>query len=89
MSRKYVPELKKFPVDYIYEPWKAPLGMQRTAGCIIGQDYPRRIVIHEDVYKENIKKMSNAYKANKKDDGGDRKRPAKAEAGPRASKKKK
>lgn len=66
--RKYVPELKKYTSEYIYEPWKAPLSMQKTADCIIGKDYPKRIVVHEDVYKINISKMSAAYKENKKSD---------------------
>ncbi|GBP64109.1 Cryptochrome-1 [Eumeta japonica] len=34
--RKYVPELKKYPSEYIYEPWKAPLSVQKQANCIIG-----------------------------------------------------
>jgi len=34
--RKYLPVLKKFPDNYIYEPWKAPLSVQKAAGCIIG-----------------------------------------------------
>lgn len=64
--KKYVPELSKYPTEYIYEPWKAPLGVQRTAGCVVGKDYPERIVVHEKVYKVNIEKMKKAYKANKK-----------------------
>ncbi|KAK1156057.1 cryptochrome-2-like [Acipenser oxyrinchus oxyrinchus] len=38
-SRKYIPLLRKFPVEYIYEPWKAPLSIQERAGCIV-RDYP-------------------------------------------------
>lgn len=63
--RKYVPELKKYPSEYIYEPWKAPKSVQTTAGCIIGVGYPKRIVDHDKVHKENIQKMSLAYKNNK------------------------
>ncbi|XP_068630504.1 cryptochrome-1 [Battus philenor] len=63
--RKYVPELKKYPNEYIYEPWKAPKSVQTTAGCIIGEGYPKRIVDHEKIHKENIQKMSLAYKINK------------------------
>lgn len=63
--KKYVPELVKFPSEYIYEPWIAPISFQKSVGCIIGKDYPKRIVVHEDVYKENISKMSLAYKNNK------------------------
>ncbi|XP_063234251.1 cryptochrome-2 [Bacillus rossius redtenbacheri] len=63
--KKYIPLLRKMPVEYIYEPWKAPLSVQKQAGCILGKDYPHRIVIHEDVYKKNISRMSEAYKKNK------------------------
>ena len=34
--RRYVPELANFGLDYIHEPWKAPLEVQQTADCIIG-----------------------------------------------------
>ncbi|XP_071454618.1 cryptochrome-2 [Hetaerina americana] len=63
--RKYIPKLAKFPPQYIYEPWDAPLSVQKAAGCIIGVDYPKRIVIHETVSKLNIQRMSAAYKSNK------------------------
>lgn len=63
--KKYVPELAKYPSGIIYEPWKASLETQKKLGCIIGKDYPQRIVVHEDVVKKNISKMSQAYKNNK------------------------
>ncbi len=53
--------LKKFPAEYIYEPWKAPRSIQETAGCIVGKDYPRPIVEHEVVHKNNIQRMKAAY----------------------------
>lgn len=63
--RKYIPKLKKFPDNYIYEPWKAPLSVQKAAGCIIGQDYPRPIVDHQKAREENLKRMGQAYQAGK------------------------
>ncbi|CAB3242988.1 unnamed protein product [Arctia plantaginis] len=63
--RKYVPELKKYPTAFIYEPWKAPKSIQTTAGCVVGVDYPKRIVDHDKIHKENCTKMSTAYKLNK------------------------
>lgn len=63
--RKYVPELKKYPTEFIYEPWKAPKSVQKTAGCIVGEGYPKRIVDHDTIHKENMAKMNLAYKANK------------------------
>lgn len=62
-SRKYLPQLAKYPESFIYEPWKAPLGVQRAAGCIIGQDYPRPIVDHSVAMKRNLERMGKAYRA--------------------------
>lgn len=53
--------LKKFPAEYIYEPWKAPRSIQERAGCIVGKDYPRPIVEHEVIHKNNIQRMKAAY----------------------------
>lgn len=63
--RKYVPELNKYPTSFIYEPWKAPKSVQITAGCIVGEGYPHRIVDHDKIHKENMQKMSSAYRMNK------------------------
>jgi len=51
--RRYVPELRNLPVEYLYEPWKAPLDMQKEANCIIGQHYPERIVNHQEASSRN------------------------------------
>jgi len=34
--RRYVPELANFDFEYIHEPWKAPLQVQKAANCFIG-----------------------------------------------------
>ena len=36
----------------------APLDVQEKAGCVVGKDYPERIVIHEEVSLKNAKKMN-------------------------------
>lgn len=64
--RKFIPRLAKFPAEYIYEPWKAPLSVQKSCGCIIGKDYPAPIVDHATVSKENIERMKAAYGLGKK-----------------------
>jgi cryptochrome len=56
----WVPELKNFPVKYIYEPQLAPQQMQRDADCIIGQDYPLPIVNRKDAAKENLAKFKSS-----------------------------
>lgn len=68
LSRKYVPKLAKYPPEYIYEPWKAPLSTQKAAGCIIGQDYPKRVVDHDTIVKKNLQRMNAAYAKDKKPD---------------------
>lgn len=89
--KKYLPQLKKYPSNYIYEPWKAPLSVQKAAGCIIGTDYPRPIVDHDVVSKENIGRMKAAYDANKagKTDQGSNKRKSTSADEPKAKKQKK
>ena len=49
------------PDKYIYEPWKAPLAVQKAAGCVIGKDYPHPIVDHQTVRKRNLGWMAEAY----------------------------
>ncbi|XP_039749156.1 cryptochrome-1 [Pararge aegeria] len=72
--KKYVPELKKYPSEYIYEPWKAPKSVQTAAGCVIGENYPKRIVDHDKVHKDNIQRMNAAYKLSKEKKALKRKR---------------
>lgn len=51
------------PPRYIYEPWTAPLAVQKEAGCIIGTDYPAPVVKHDEASKANMTKMAAAYAA--------------------------
>jgi len=64
--KKYLPQLRKFPERFIFEPWKAPKDVQEKAGCIIGKDYPKPIVDHSAVSKTNMAKMKLVYEASKK-----------------------
>jgi deoxyribodipyrimidine photo-lyase len=43
-TRRFVPELKRMPIKYLYEPWACPVEISRAAGVVIGQDYPAPIV---------------------------------------------
>lgn len=63
--RHWLPQLRNFPSKYIYEPWLCPISDQKKAGCIIGTDYPKPIVDHTAVSKENMNKMAKAYAAAK------------------------
>jgi deoxyribodipyrimidine photo-lyase len=44
--RRWLPELSSVPDEYIHEPWKMPLEIQRAAGCILGLDYPAPLIDH-------------------------------------------
>jgi deoxyribodipyrimidine photo-lyase len=46
--RRFVPELKNVPQEYIHEPWKMPVEMQERLGCVIGRHYPQPIVDHAE-----------------------------------------
>ncbi|XP_035216341.1 cryptochrome-1-like isoform X2 [Stegodyphus dumicola] len=56
--RKYVPELKNMPHQFLFEPWLAPLSVQEVANCIIGKDYPFPIVNHQQASKRNADMMT-------------------------------
>jgi len=59
--RKYLPALKNFPTRYIHEPWTAPEAVQKSAKCIIGQDYPKPMCNHAYVSKLNMERMKQVY----------------------------
>jgi deoxyribodipyrimidine photo-lyase len=44
--RRYIPELRDVPIEYLAEPWTMPSSVQEEAGCVIGRDYPEPIVDH-------------------------------------------
>ena len=51
--KKFIPQLSRMPVEFINEPWRAPESLQREIGCVIGMDYPARIVNHWEVSRRN------------------------------------
>nr|QXF69111.1 6-4 photolyase [Pohlia nutans] len=67
--KHFLPVLKDMPKQYIYEPWTAPLAVQKKANCIIGVDYPRPIVDHAIANKECRERMGQAYALSKEAGG--------------------
>jgi deoxyribodipyrimidine photo-lyase len=41
--RHWLPELANVPTEYVHSPWKMPLHVQQTSGCVVGQHYPQPI----------------------------------------------
>jgi deoxyribodipyrimidine photo-lyase len=44
--RRWVPELRRVPLERLSEPWRMPPAEQEAYGCVIGRDYPEPIVDH-------------------------------------------
>ncbi len=57
--KRYVPELKNYPREYIHEPWKAPLSSQEGFDCIIGEKYPQPIIDLKQAMNMNSNRMKN------------------------------
>jgi deoxyribodipyrimidine photo-lyase len=56
--RRYVPELREVPDEYVREPWKMPSELQGQAGCVIGEDYPEPIVEHTEARKRALERYA-------------------------------
>ena len=59
--RHYIPILKDYPNCYIYEPWNAPLSVQKAAHCVVGVDYPKPMINHAEASRLNIERMKQVY----------------------------
>ncbi len=44
--RRWIPELRNVPDEFVHEPWKMPAEIQSKTGCKIGKDYPSPIIDH-------------------------------------------
>jgi deoxyribodipyrimidine photo-lyase len=57
--RRWVPELRDMPTQFIHEPWTADEFTQKTSGVLIGKDYPAPIIEH----KRGRERALEAYQA--------------------------
>ena len=44
--KRFIPELKNLPIEYIHSPWLAGENVLRAAKVVLGKDYPKPIVDH-------------------------------------------
>jgi deoxyribodipyrimidine photo-lyase len=58
--RRYVPELREVPDEYLAEPWTMSTDLQRQVGCVIGEDYPEPIVDHAAARREALERYADA-----------------------------
>jgi deoxyribodipyrimidine photo-lyase len=56
--RRYVPELRDVPDEYLSEPWTMPEEVQRDCGCVIGANYPEPIVDHREARREAFERYA-------------------------------
>jgi deoxyribodipyrimidine photo-lyase len=45
--RRWIPELRGLPDEWIHRPWEAPAEVLGAAGIRLGEQYPRRLVDHD------------------------------------------
>ena len=55
-----MPELRDYPDEYLFEPWQAPIAIQRSAGCLVGMDYPEPLLDHIQRRKICIQRMKDS-----------------------------
>ncbi|WP_082022515.1 MULTISPECIES: FAD-binding domain-containing protein [Bacillus] len=45
--RRYIPELKHIPDEFLQKPLKMTPLIQASSSCIIGEDYPKPLIDHQ------------------------------------------
>ena len=53
--KKWVPELEKVPKKFIDKPWEMEIKYQEAIKTIIGKNYPKPIVVHEEARAAALK----------------------------------
>ena len=53
--------MKDFPSEFIYEPWRAPLEVQKTANCMVGADYPQPVINHQEARQDCVHRLRGVY----------------------------
>ena len=61
--RRWVPELKNVHLNHIHEPWKMDVDTQKNYKCVIGKDYPDRIIDHQTSGREARLKLGRIAKS--------------------------
>jgi len=59
-TKKWCPELSKLPKSVLHKPWEAPKEVLKTAGVVLGETYPTRII--SDLKAEQSKSLQAVLK---------------------------
>ena len=60
--KKWIPELEKVPKKFIHKPWEMETKYQEEINTIIGKDYPKPIVVHEEARAAALKAFQSLKK---------------------------
>lgn len=60
--RRWVPELRRVPLEHLHQPWLMPMDVQESAGCIVGRHYPAPVVDHQ-IARESVLQVYKAAQA--------------------------
>ncbi len=60
--KKWIPELSKVPQKFIHKPWEMETKYQEAINTIIGKNYPKPIVIHEEAREAALKAFQSLKK---------------------------
>ena len=61
--RRWIPELRRVPNEYLHMPWKMDAQMQAEVGCVLDLDYPRPLLDHEAAARDAKNRLFAARRA--------------------------
>ena len=62
--KRFIPELRKVPVKYLFEPWLCPENISEEIGFKIGRDYPKPVVDVKDSRQKALEAFSSLKNVN-------------------------
>jgi deoxyribodipyrimidine photo-lyase len=63
-TKKWVPELKNMPSEFLYKPWELEIKYQEEINIIIGKNYPSPIVDHAKARNAALEAFQSLKKIN-------------------------